>query len=489
MSPKAHGSGLHFFGILNGSGTLCTAQDEETMVNHKSRQAAWICCLGVACQAPTPDPLEGHVPPSFANHGMSAEATTSAPAEDSTWSPQEGLQVLLQRAVLESPEVITAYQDWMAAVEQEPQARALPDPWLNLRGYVASVETRSGPMDGQIGLTQMLPWPGKLDAAGAVAAARAEAARWRIEEERLRVRSAFLGHWTEMTYLQEAIAITEAQVVLLQYIEDVSLRLYESSRATQADVLRAQVERLQMQDRSATLREKTHALLPEMERLLGASMDTHGTWEEVPLPQAPTLASRDAVAALFASRSPAMVRLQHSWQAADAGRRVASLEDRPDLALGADWTWIGQGNVTSPDAGDDAFSISLSVELPLQKSRIAATRREALAVQKRVLAEIASTRWDLTARLDIAWSDFHDATRRVTLYRSQLLPLGEQTYETTMAAYQAGQSDFQDMLDAARVVLDFRLSAVRAQADAHLAFAALNGLLPHDLLLAETTER
>lgn len=422
----------------------------------------------------------------------SASAAASIPAtqdEAATWSPQEGLPALLRRAQQQSPHVQVAFHDWQVRVEQIDQVTALPDPWLNLGAYLQSVETRSGPMDGRIGINQKFPWPGKLDAAGEKAAALAEATRWGIEEARLQVRSAFLKQWTEMAYLQQAIAITGSQVVLLEHIEDVSLRLYESSRVSQADVLRAQVERLQMEDRLATLEQKTHNLLPRLERTLGASLDPSADWSGVDVPLVPELASADTLEQRFHSRSPSMRRLVQEMDAAFAARTLADLEDRPDFAIGADWTWIGQGNVVSANAGEDAFSLSLAVELPLQRGRIDAARRQALAEQRRVSAALEETRWDLIASMGIALSDMVDADRRQVLYRDRLLPKGEETYETTLVAYQSGQSGFQDMLDAARVILDFRLAAVRAASDAHLAYAALSGLLPPAALLPESTER
>ncbi|MGB0951751.1 MAG: TolC family protein [Planctomycetota bacterium] len=443
--------------------------------------------LGFSCQAGSPaPPADGD-----ALHRVQAGtlALPSHSVSSTTWSPQEGLVTLLARAQAESPRVLSAVHAWQAKAARVDQASALPDPWLSLGAYLQAVETRNGPMDGRVGINQSIPWPGKLETAGDRASSLADAAHWGIEEARLKVRSTFLKVWTEMAYLQQAIDITKSQVVLLQHIEDVSLRLYESSRVSQADVLRAQVERLEMEDRLATLQQKTSNLIPRLEQLLGSRMSQDAIWTGVKVPGVPDLASPDLLKSRFQDHSPAMIRLSDEMRASQAERKLAELEDRPDLAVGADWTWIGQGNAVSPDAGDDAFSLSLAVELPIQRGRIDAARREAMANQKRVLASLEETRWGLTADLDEALSDLADAERRMTLYRDRLLPKGQETYETTLVAYQSGQSGFQEMLDAARVILDFRLAAVRASSDAHLAFAVLNGLLPAHELIAEESER
>lgn len=438
-----------------------------------------------ACQSPShATPADGEalqgmqgrapLPPEGGDFGQVTQAAT--------WSPQDGLTSLLLRAQSENPRVRHAFHSWKAAIERVDQVTALPDPWVSLQGYVQSIETRSGPIDGRIGFDQRFPWPGKLDAEGEVAAANAETARWRVEELRLEVRRDFLKSWVELAYLQEAQTITAAQVVLLEHVEEVSLRLYEASKATQAEVLRAQVERLQMQERGATLAQKAASRVPRLEALLGAPSAEDALWAGVPIPEVPALANSSELKQRFATDAPALQRLDHAMRTAENRRKVAEFEDRPDLSLGADWTWIGQGSAIGPQVGEDAFSVRFGFELPLQASRVAAARREAMVRQKVVGLDREATVWELQSRLDIALSDLTDAERRLVLYRDQLLLKGEQAYEVTLSSYQSGQADFQDMLEAAQVVLDFRLSALRAKADAALAYADLTGLMPVEAL-------
>lgn len=485
------------------------------MQRHHELAGIVLLGLSLSCQAPVAtepetlpgDPWHSTAPPSASGMDVSADGDdrhgSSGPDAglqaslpfggrqhaNPTWTPQDGLPELLRRAEEEGPTVLEAYFAWLGEAQMVEIVSSLPDPRMNFGGYLQAIETRNGPMNGRLGIQQAIPWPGRLEAQGQAAEAMAEASRWRIEEIRLKARSAFLKEWTEMAYLQEAILITRSQVILLEHIEDVSLRLYESSRVAQADVLRAQVERLEMEDRLETLQQKTRNRIPRMEKLLGAQMEPDSDWSSIRVPQVPPLATEEEIAAKFSAQAPSLNRLQDAMDAARAEEDLADLEDRPDLTIGADWTWIGQGNSVSPDAGDDAFSLSLSLELPVQRERIHALRRKALANQRRIGASIDAAYWELSSSLEEALSDLADAERRLVLYRDRLLPKGEETHETTLVAYQSGQSGFQEMLDAARVILDFRLAAVRASADAHLAFADLNGLLAAHHLTSASIER
>lgn len=432
--------------------------------------------LLLACQGPPPPTVASKA------SGPPAWTAAAAPAEEraslaTTWAPTEDLDLLLLRAELASPQVESAYRAWEQALARIPQAQAPPDPWVRLGIYLQSVETRTGPMDGRLGVDQRLPWPGKLELAGDQAAANAEVKRLELDAARLHVRHAFLRDFAERLYLERAMAITTAQTALLEEVELVSLSLYEAGKSTQADVLRAQVELLEMEDRVRALGARRRPLEAAMEAGLGAALAPDASWD-LPWHDQPQLPALDTLLASLEATSPALLALQAEAGAAEVAVELSRLEDRPDFSLGVDWTWIGEGNPTTPDAGDDALALSLAMELPLQRGRIAGARREALAARQGAKARRTAAGWRLRAQLEAAAAAHEDAGDRHRLFEERLLPAANQTFETTLSAYQSGQAGFQDMLDAAQVVLDLRLAAVRAEADAARAYAELLGLLP-----------
>ncbi len=453
--------------------------------------AAILCCVGlIACQGPiTPTRL----PSSGATRAgiPSPDQPPAPPLEEgiATWSPEESVEGLLHRAEGSNPAVRAAFQEWQAAKSRVVQVSSLPNPWISLGGYLQSVETRTGPMDGRLGISQSFPWPGKLETAGDRAFALSEGVRMKVEDARLQARSSFLRSWSERIYLSRAERITEAQVALLEHIEDVSLSLYESAKVSQADVLRAQVERLKMADRLNTLRQREKPLESILEAAIGAPMVTCEAWHDLRLVDEFDLPKESVLREAVLAGSPRIAALEARLVGAREAQRLAEFEGYPDFSLGVDWTWIGEGNPIQPDSGDDALAISLAIEIPLQRAPIEGARHQALAERRQIQELRAQLQWNLLADLQSALAAHEDALRRVALFEEQLLPKAEQTYETTLVAYQSGQAAFQDMLDAARVVLDFRLATVRARTDSALAFADLNALLPASQLIKENTER
>ncbi|MHC4824601.1 MAG: TolC family protein, partial [Planctomycetota bacterium] len=177
------------------------------MNSRNSLAAVFTASLLSACQSPEPAPVNHAAFFSLPPVVERKEGDHSTTKPNAGWAPTDGLEALLLLAETESPQVRQAFHDWQAAHAGIAQATALPDPWVSLSGYLQSVETRTGPMDGKFGLSQKFPWPGKLEGAGNRAAALADSARMAVEDARLQARRDFLRSWTERIYLDHAEGI------------------------------------------------------------------------------------------------------------------------------------------------------------------------------------------------------------------------------------------------------------------------------------------
>jgi len=192
-----------------------------------------------------------------------------------------GLDALLDRARVAGPAVRAAYQRWRQALERVPQATTLPEPRLALAAYLAEVETRVGPMQGRVGLTQALPWFGTLDAAGEAAFQESEAAREAFEAARLEALAEVRDAWFELAWLGRALEITRGHRELLLHWESVARTKLETGAGAHADVIRTQVELGKLEDRLRSLEDLRRPLHARLAAALGLPLDA-------PLPGRPT---------------------------------------------------------------------------------------------------------------------------------------------------------------------------------------------------------
>ncbi|GJM21392.1 MAG: PTS cellobiose transporter subunit IIC [Planctomycetota bacterium] len=387
------------------------------------------------------------------------------------------LDDLLRFAEWSNPGLRAAALRWRAALERVPQATALPDPRLNFGYFLEEIETRTGPMDWRLGVSQSFPWPGTLDAAGSAEAARAEAERARFESERLALTEQVQRTWFELAYVNAAHEVTRAHLDLLGRWEEVARTRYATGLGNEADVIRAQVELGKVNDRVRSLDDLRRPLGARLNAALnrpaGAQLPTpalHVGGSALELDDASLLAD-------LAVTSPDLRALEHHIEAAEQGVALADKAYYPDLSLGLDYTAISSAR--SPGvrgSGDDALAVTAGLSLPIWRGR-----RDAGARRANTLLAVARAEHDdllnrQGAELELALYALRDASRRLSLYEDTLVPKGHESVQTTAVAYQSSKASFLEFIDAERVLLEFQLAAARARADAAQALARVERL-------------
>jgi outer membrane protein TolC len=121
----------------------------------------------------------------------------------------DDLAALIRIAARRNPRLAAARSRWLAARERPAQARALPDPMLTYTEQFEPIQTRVGPLERSVMLTQPIPFPGRLSAAGLVAS---EQARVKELDYHIALRDIVaevkVTH-AELVYLHRAIEIVE----------------------------------------------------------------------------------------------------------------------------------------------------------------------------------------------------------------------------------------------------------------------------------------
>jgi outer membrane protein TolC len=73
--------------------------------------------------------------------------------------------------------------------------------------------------------------------------------------------------------------------------------------------------------------------------------------------------------------------------------------------------------------------------------------------------------------------DYREVSRNLTLLQEQLIPKAQKSLEIARSGYLSGQIDFFNLMDAQRVLLQFRLSEVQDRTERELAAAELSLLI------------
>jgi outer membrane protein, heavy metal efflux system len=383
----------------------------------------------------------------------------------------------VEYALFNSPEIERAYQQWRAASQRLPQVKALPDPRLNIGFFLNEVETRVGPQQAKVGVQQTFPWIGKLQDREDAAAKGALAAWYTYQDAQLRVAERVMISLHNLSYLDEAIRITQENLSLLESFEEVVRARYRVGAGSHPELIRVQVEMGQLEDRVLGL----EAMRPPYVASLNAALN-RASGIPVPamidLPNAVASDNADEIAELAFEWSPVLQSINQRIEQARIQTEVARKDGYPDLTIGFDYVITDEArNPSTPESGDDPLMISFGMNLPIWREKYDAKVLEAISKRLSVASEFDSRTNQISAQVYQAWFEHTDADRRVRLYEQSLIPKAQESLSASLIGFRTGDTEFLDLLDTERKLLEFSISAERARAERGKALATLNRLV------------
>ncbi len=426
----------------------------------------------------------GETVPSPAPSTSPAAVSTSdqdAPSEAVLGSIDDPPCRALVLEVLErNPKVAALDAAARAAAETAPQVRALPDPVAGVTAYLLSPETRVGPQQAMVSLSQRFPWFGTLHLKEQKALLEATAARARVESERLRLVTETRRLAYELAFTNAYESVVRQDRSILGHYEELARARYASGVGLEQGVVKIQAEitrddarLLDIAARRASLEASINGL---RDRPAGSQV-TVSALTAYPQLSPTTGALRERALGARPELAEADARIQ----AAQAEIDLAQKATRPDVTLGLSYTLVGQrsdsaGRLNPPEGnGQDILALFGGVTLPIHRDKIeagikAATERRLAAKQaRRVTAtDIEQSLADLTSRIPLIWD-------RLQLFSNVLIVQARQSLASAEAGYAAGTLNALDLLDAERVLLEVRIATERALADYAIAVAQLEG--------------
>ena len=419
-----------------------------------------VACLAVLLLTPhgnaAGDPAGGATingaGPRFADHGDPA------------------LAALIAEALARNPRIREAELDTTAARHRIAQATALPDPTLSLTMHGHPPETRVGPQRGGISVRQAVPWFGTRTDRGAVARTEAAVREAVAETQRAGVVREVKVAYHELAYLDRAVSIAGQEEDLLRLYETLAEARYSQGVGLQQSVVKLQAEITRIRSRRDALVQERVAV----ETRLNVLRDRPEHVPVRPIRRLPRPQAHIDEARLYelARRHHPDVRAARLRMETQRGHlRLARKAPWPDLVLGAAWNAVGErrdraGRLVPPgDNGEDQFSVSVGVSLPLGRAKYTAGVREAVARLDAADAAFRRVVNDVDGTVRATGTRLSMIEGRIRLLERALVPQAEQALRSAEAAYSAGTVDVLELLDSEEMLLDARLDLARLESD------------------------
>lgn len=380
-----------------------------------------------------------------------------------------------QEAAENNPGLKAKYQQYLAALEKSPIVGTLPDPEVSFSYFIKPVETRVGPQQGRISVSQMMPWFGSLKDRRSATDLQAKAAFESFRESRNHIFLQVEQTLLDLYELEESIRIAEGNRSILNSLVELSLSRYETDRATQVDVLRAQIEEEDLNIQIELLNDSRSVLTQRMNELLNRNNETGiilpNSLEDV------QIRTREVLLNQIRQQNPNLNRLRYQEASSGVMKSLAQKKNRPGIKLGVDYIFNGETDMPGvTGSGEDALMVMAGFRIPIFGKKNSARVEQAERNIREVQYRISSRENSLETELDASLRDYEDAQRRFNLYNEKQIQRITQAINIMMDAYSSDSSEFEEILRMQRKQLDYQLKRIQAKTDLHKAVAFIEYL-------------
>ena len=409
---------------------------------------------------------------------FAAEPGRPAAAEGAALSLSEGVDLpgLIRLAAARNPGVKAARSDWRAAIEQLPQATALPDPMVRLDYFGESVETRGGPQEYRLGVSQAFPFPGTLRQAGQVASQEVRVRHARYDRALRDLIADLKLSYHELLYLRGAMEITGQNQELLNHILKAANTRFATDKAKLNDVLKAQSQLAQLSYDLVLLRELEQVEAAKINALLDLPTSTVIGEAEVP-PTAPRQLSVEQLEAAALTHRQEVEIAEGMAEKAREAVGLAKLQSRPTFTLSAMRIETGEAEMPGDDSGKDPWLIGVGVSIPLWFGRNRSRVRQAELLHESASDRKRAVENQTRSSVKAVYFRLENARRLIELYEKSLIPQAEQAMEVAEQWHDGDAQDVSGFLETQSVWLNFNLARLRAVTDYQQYLARLERLV------------
>jgi outer membrane protein TolC len=331
----------------------------------------------------------------------------------------------------------------------------------------------------EIGISQMLPYPGKRDNDSKIAVREKEQAEFELAEMRNMLRADVKMAYTELVTVRAQAEVVRRVRAVLEQIVEVSRELFAVGKGSQPDVLRGQVEFQKMREMLL--------MLENRERVLAVRLNTLAALPPgEPVPPLDNLAefrldlSADDLRKIYFEERPARKAVEARIRKGDLLVRQAELEGRPDFEVAA--SYMQRNRMPDGTNRPDMVSAMVSMTLPVWRTGKVEPGVRAMAAEREMAVRDEEALDNESANaIGSSLSSVGNFGSVAALYRTTLIPQAEQAVQSNLEAYRVGKIDFPMLKDSVMAVLNFRKEYLGMVGESHVTKARLEAAVGREL--------
>ncbi len=384
------------------------------------------------------------------------------------------LDAYLRYAGENNPTLQARYKAYESAMQRVTQAAALPDPRLSFAYFISPVETRVGPQNAKLSLTQQFPWFGTLKERGMLAASYAELKYTEFIDYRNQLFFEVKSSYYDLYELYREIEIVRENLDLLHSYENMVRVKYENGKGSMADLIRVQMRIESLETEQQILLKKLKPLTVKFNALLhrapGDSVEIADTLEVL---------EKDIldISAEELAQNPQLEALAKRLEMTAFEESLAKKSGMPQFGAGIDYVWVGKrSDVELAGNGRNVLMPMISASIPIYRKKYRAAEEEARLNYKRYELEKTGREELLISLYEKYRFDLESSIDNSVLYQGLYQKAGHALRILT-SEYSTGQGDFIELLRMDEELLKYQLAFEKSLAGQHKSRAGLEYIL------------
>jgi len=364
------------------------------------------------------------------------------------------LSSLLDEATRSNPDIQAIRLGWQAATQVPSQVSTLPDPQVTLQHFsVGSPRPFAGYSNSDFayigfGISQDLPYPGKLKLKGEAALQDAAISRNKLEAVRRTVLQQVKEAYYQIAYVQQTLEVLDRNGKLLEQLEKMADSRYRVGEGSQQDILKSQLERTKLLREVAHHHELMNTQQALLRKLLNRPPGSPDISTE-PLVETPLTYTSDELLARVRTENPEVLGQQEAVKKQSLQVEIARKDRYPDFSLQYMWQHTAE-------PFRDYYMLSFSARIPIYR------RRKLNPQMTQAVEELNRSRREYESQVQTAYFDVRNqyiaaetASKMLTIYREGLIPQALAAYQSGLTSYQSGGVDFETLFSSFLDVLNF----------------------------------
>ncbi len=376
------------------------------------------------------------------------------------------LDQLIKLAIDNNAELKSKKLAWQSMIEQYPQATALSDPKLVYTEAIDPIETRLGPQDRVVSLSQKLPFPGKLTLQGKVVKKDINISKIRYEMASRNLVVALKQAFYELVYLETAVSLTWQNQKTVEKISHIATTDYAASNSTLNDVAKAQSQYAQVSYDVQLLQELVSTEKTRINTLLNRNPEQ--AFKVKPYSNKTPVKLAHSLQQLyeFSASNEELKIADISIEKGAIKQDIASYTSLPDFNVGVRYTQIGESIVADLDrSGDDGLALSVGINIPINYYKNKAVKHQAYLQKQKSIEDKKALLNSMNNSVKALFFKINNSYRQATLYHKNLLPQAQRAKQIAEIQYRENKGSIAQYLETQSTWLNFQLAYQRAVAD------------------------